>query len=132
VTAQKTIVVIGVFTSLAAALLGAWGYARSGDGFSLLIAISFVFASGMGIVQLRRQGPSASSSFKPAGAGRSIAKFVGFACACWLVTLARVRGQSSPLIDPLNVLVLLTSLTSLVLGLYFALRLREARRMQGS
>jgi hypothetical protein len=88
----------------------------------------FAFAGLMGLVQLRRLGPSDLSAFDPAGAWRTIAKFVGFAAACWVLILVRTRGQVSSLIDPLNVLMLLASLFSLVLGLYFALLLRESRR----
>ena len=131
-TAQKTITVMGVFALLAAALLSAWSYARAGDPYSLVAAIIFALATAMAGVQLRRLGPSDSSSFDPAGAGRVIAKFIGFAAACWLLIFVRVRGDVSSLIDPLNVLVLVISFVALILGLYFALRLRESRRRQSS
>jgi hypothetical protein len=127
-TAQKTISVMAFFALLAAALVGAWGYARAGDLYSLVSAIFFALASVMMVVILRRPGVPNPGPFNRAKAGRVIAKFVGFAAACWLLLFVRIRGDLPSLLDPLNVFVLLVSLVALILGLYFALLLREPRR----
>jgi peptidoglycan biosynthesis protein MviN/MurJ (putative lipid II flippase) len=131
-TAQKTITSIGVFVSIAAALVSVWSYARSGDPYSLVTAVLFSLAGVFGVVQIRRRGPSDPSSLGSAGAGSLIAKFIGFAAACWLLLFVRVRGDLPSLLDPLNVLVLLMSVFSLVLGGYFALLSRETRRHERS
>jgi hypothetical protein len=126
-TAQKTITVMATVTSFAAALLGAWSYTRGGEASSLLMPICFAFAGLMGLVQLRRADRFAPGSFNPVGAGRTIAKFSGFAGVCLALIFLRARGQVSSLVEPVNVLLLLASLFSLALGLYFALLLRESR-----
>ncbi|HEY8154653.1 MAG TPA: hypothetical protein VII72_11050 [Myxococcota bacterium] len=131
-TAQKTITSIGVFASLMAALVSVWGYARSGDPYSLVSLLFFSLAGVFGVIQLRRPGPSDLGSFNPAGTGRTIAKFVGLAAACWLLIFVRVRAELGALLDPLNVLALLVSLVALILGLQFALMARESRRRQAS
>lgn len=131
-TAQKTISVMALIALLAAALVSAWSYARAGDPYSLVGAIFFALASAMMVVQLRHLGASDSSSTNPVAAGRVIAKFVGFAVACWLLIFVRVRSDTSSVIDPLNVFVFLISLVALTLGLYFALLSRGSRHRQNS
>jgi len=131
-TAQKTFSVGALFALIAGALSGAWGYARAGDPYSLVSVIFFALASVMMVVILRRPGATYPGPYNPANAGRTIAKFVGFAAACWLLVFVRVRGDIQSLVDPLNVLVLLASFVALALGLQFALQLRESRRSQKS
>lgn len=127
-TAQKTITVMALIALLAATLVNAWSFARAGDPYFLAAAIFSALASVMAVVILRRPGAPYPGPFNPAQAGRLIAKFVGFAAACWLLLFVRVRRDLPSLLDPLNVLVLLVSLVALFLGLNFALLLRESRR----
>jgi hypothetical protein len=99
-TAQKTMTVVSLCALIAAALSGAWAYTRAGDLYFLVSAIFAALASVFAVVRLRRPGAPYPGPLNPANAGRTIAKFVGFAAACWLLVFVRVRGDIQSLVDP--------------------------------
>src|SRR5262245_49500472 len=105
-TAQKTISAMGVVASAAAACVFAWSYLRTSDPYDLAGALLLVLTSLLGIGSLRAAAPSQLASFRPEGAKRSIAQFMGFAGACWLILYFRLRGADpSVLLQPLNVFI---------------------------
>jgi hypothetical protein len=126
---SKAIPVIGLLAAIGAAGLSARAYSRGADPSWLAAALFFVLAAvftAMRLWRWKESLPSAASA--PERGKRTIVRFLGFTVACWLLLVVRGWGDASWHLDPVNVLILLISLTSAVLALNFWLQLRRAKR----
>jgi hypothetical protein len=68
-----------------------------------------------------------AAAFKPESAWGTIVRFAAFAMGCWLLLAVRVHDELRSLAEPLNTLILVISLVSLVLAMQVFLQLRRSR-----